>query len=100
MTIIINKAARLFQHDLNGFILFVFVIMVFFLWSVVGIIVYNFTLKGVTHYIGHRKASFERVVFLLSSTALLIIRIPRFYLLYSFRSATTIDIIVKVVGGQ
>lgn len=78
----------------------VFVIIVFFLATVIGIICYNFSLKGVTHYMGHRKARFESVVFLLSSLALLVMAYPSFKLLYDFSTATSVNLMVKVVGGQ
>lgn len=49
---------------------------------------------------GHKKASFETVVFILSRVALLVMAGPSIKLLFEFSRRTAVNLMVKVVGGQ
>ena len=94
------KVGNLFQAHLHGFLLLVFVIILFFLCVVLITMVYVIYRKRVVHYMGHIKSSIETIAFLLSGFTLFAISFPSMYLLYIRGSQVQPNLTVKVVGSQ
>lgn len=94
------KSGSYFQYQLNRFILFICVIILFFILVVMLSIFYVLSYKGIVHYIGHKKNKAEMWAFIFSSLALLLIGGPSMSLLFEYSSQTEVGIIVKIIGSQ
>ena len=94
------KVGNIFQAQLHGFLLLVFVMMLFFLCVVLITMAYVVYRKGTVHYMGHIKSSIETIAFLLSGFTLFAMSFPSMYLLYIRGSQVQPNLTVKVVGSQ